>query len=64
MPKVVDLSSNSDKAKLEKNLGQTTKEERELKIQNVISFNQRKRQHMLKEMIASAQGKGKVTKMD
>lgn len=32
MPKVVDLSSSADKAKLEKNLGQTTKEERELKI--------------------------------
>jgi RNA recognition motif-containing protein len=43
MPKVVDLSGNGDKEKLMKQLGQTTKDERELKIQNVISFNQRKR---------------------
>ncbi len=63
MPKVVDLSSKDEVTKQMKALGKTTIEDRELKIQNVIAFNQRRRQNMLKEMIASAQGKGMAKKM-
>ena len=63
MPKVVDLSSKDEVTKQMKALGKTSIEDRELKIQNVIAFNQRRRQNMLKEMIASAQGKGVAKKM-
>lgn len=54
MPKVVDLSSNDNKT-LPKDFGKADVEERDIKIQNIISFNQRKRQAMLKEMIHKTQ---------
>jgi hypothetical protein len=61
MPKVVDLDAAPKQ--IAKMVGNLKHEDKELKIQNIISFNQRKRQSMLKEMINSAQGKGKLTKM-
>lgn len=52
LPKVVDLEAAPKQ--IAKMVGKLTHEDKELKIQNIISFNQRKRQSMLKEMINSA----------
>lgn len=60
IPKVPDLSDTKTFEKMTSGVDRGA--DRELKMQNTISFNQRKRTAMLKEMIHKAQHEGKLVK--